>query len=526
VLPIELIDEGWRLNCDRASSPAAPFPFTAIFRDHSNEVIQTAAFASAEEAVAAAVVLEAWRQEQLEAREQAGDEEDQAPAPLPGEENNGYHASAPAEIMLELERIRMDGGTQQRVTLDQATITRYLEAMERGARFPPVDVYFDGEEYWLADGFYRCRARAKLGEKLIAANVQQGSLREAILFSLSANETHGLPRSNEDKRHAVLVMLADAEWSSWSNAYIAQVAHVSAPLVGKLRKELPKKENSIRKTRKGRVIDTTNIGKRATEEERADQRQLGLDQIPGAVVQEAKASAAAVATPGDKPEAIDHQEEELEAPAPMGDKICSVCGTKITARDYCDGEDRCAKCSPNTKKKSQRAATPRQVDQPKPAPTLAELFKDRTMTLVIGFAVKGTKLDVTCKFGTVVVANLFNSDLADQLPAPLLELMRGAVKKAKSNKKQKPAAPALRVSAPQVRAKKTQPAKPARGETGKRRISKPATTSTSKPGVKRNERGRTKQTTTSKANRGRGSAHRQGNTRRSKTGGRGQGKKS
>ena len=70
--------------------------------------------------------------------------------------------------------IRRDGGTQPRKILDQAAVEAYAEAMKKGAVFPPVTVFYDGEEYWLADGFHRMSAaddshkslRYKLGELL------------------------------------------------------------------------------------------------------------------------------------------------------------------------------------------------------------------------------------------------------------------------------------------------------------------------------------------------------------------------
>jgi hypothetical protein len=38
--------------------------------------------------------------------------------------------------------------------------------------------------------------------------------RDAILFSVSANGTHGQRRTNEDKRRAVLCLLNDPEWAA------------------------------------------------------------------------------------------------------------------------------------------------------------------------------------------------------------------------------------------------------------------------------------------------------------------------
>ena len=60
--------------------------------------------------------------------------------------------------------------------------------MRDGAKFPPVTV-FDGENNWLSDGFHRFYA----GLEEIEADVRQGTLRDAKLFSMSANAVHELP---------------------------------------------------------------------------------------------------------------------------------------------------------------------------------------------------------------------------------------------------------------------------------------------------------------------------------------------
>ena len=61
-------------------------------------------------------------------------------------------------MQLRIDQIRMDGGTQPRTRLSSATIDEYAQAMMDGMIFPPVEVYHDGIEYWLADGFHRVQA--------------------------------------------------------------------------------------------------------------------------------------------------------------------------------------------------------------------------------------------------------------------------------------------------------------------------------------------------------------------------------
>ncbi|MDJ0745114.1 MAG: ParB N-terminal domain-containing protein [Xenococcaceae cyanobacterium MO_167.B27] len=142
------------------------------------------------------------------------------------------------EIELFINFIRRDGDTQPRAAIDETTVSEYVEAMEAGAIFPPVTVFFDGEHFWLADGFHRVQAAETIGLLKVTVEVKQGSLREAILYSCGANATHGLRRSNEDKRRAVLRLLEDREWSQWSDRSIARRCGVHHKMVGRLRSSL------------------------------------------------------------------------------------------------------------------------------------------------------------------------------------------------------------------------------------------------------------------------------------------------
>ena len=103
--------------------------------------------------------------------------------------------------------------------------------------FPPLTVFHDGKVYWLADGFHRHYAATSIGSRDIACIVKPGGLRDAILHSCQANAVHGLRRSDEDKRRAVKVLLADREWATWSDREIARRCQVSHTLVSRIREE-------------------------------------------------------------------------------------------------------------------------------------------------------------------------------------------------------------------------------------------------------------------------------------------------
>lgn len=137
-----------------------------------------------------------------------------------------------------LDDIRTDGGTQPREYLNELVLSEYAEAMTAGTEFPPVVIFFDGSHYWLADGFHRLFAAKKCGVQDIAADVRQGTRRDARLYAAGANATHGLRRTNVDKRRAALTLLQDEEWQRWSNREIARQCGVTHTFVAKLRREL------------------------------------------------------------------------------------------------------------------------------------------------------------------------------------------------------------------------------------------------------------------------------------------------
>lgn len=169
---------------------------------------------------------------------------------------------------IETKHIRTDGGTQARAGLNNEKVNEYKELLrESGGEWPfkdPIVVFYDGTDYWLADGFHRFHACWTGGRYTVEADVRQGTRREAQLHAVGANADHGLPRTADDKRRAVTLLLEDAEWGRWSDREIARQCRVSPTFVGNLRKELGTVHVDSERvyTRNGeeRVMDTANIG--------------------------------------------------------------------------------------------------------------------------------------------------------------------------------------------------------------------------------------------------------------------------
>jgi hypothetical protein len=173
---------------------------------------------------------------------------------------------------LQLDQIRIDGGTQPRVATDEDVVAEYADLYSEGVDLPPVTVFHDGSTYWLADGFHRYWASKRAEREAIAADIQHGTRRDAILYSVGANATHGLRRTNEDKRKAIQTLLDDEEWGQWSNREIARQCGVCNTTIQRYRASLAQyaskyseseQQKRTYKTKHGTIaqMKTGNIGR-------------------------------------------------------------------------------------------------------------------------------------------------------------------------------------------------------------------------------------------------------------------------
>jgi transposase-like protein len=139
---------------------------------------------------------------------------------------------------LPITNLRLDGGTQPRAALDFGAVEDYSEAMGAGAKFPAVTVFYDGTAYWLADGFHRVKAAFAAGFDTIECDLRQGALEDAQWFSLSANKSNGLRRTNEDKQRAVKAALMHELGAGLSDKQVARHCGVTPPTVAAWREKL------------------------------------------------------------------------------------------------------------------------------------------------------------------------------------------------------------------------------------------------------------------------------------------------
>ena len=170
-------------------------------------------------------------------------------------------SEAPKVEQVALEHIRTDGGTQARAKLDDATVEEYAALIGTGANVPPVVVFYDGEAYWLADGFHRVAARAKAGRVTVPAEVHAGTREDAQWYACGANKEHGLRRSRSDAQRAVELALRNPHAVGKSNREIARHVGVDDKTVGAHRARLEARAEiphvTERKGTDGKIYDTS-----------------------------------------------------------------------------------------------------------------------------------------------------------------------------------------------------------------------------------------------------------------------------
>ena len=104
---------------------------------------------------------------------------------------------------LQIEKIRIDGNTQPREKINETVVEEYVGLLAEKVIMPPVIVYFDSKEYWLVDGFHRYFAHKRLGLKEMSVDLREGTLRDAQLFSKTANKGRGMNMSAKDNEYIV-----------------------------------------------------------------------------------------------------------------------------------------------------------------------------------------------------------------------------------------------------------------------------------------------------------------------------------
>ena len=134
-----------------------------------------------------------------------------------------------------IESLICDPRFQARREMSPDVVEEYRAAYEAKSDLPAIEVFLVDGVLYVTDGFHRHAATPTNGF-LRAKLVGAGSIEQAIWHACAANRTHGLRRSNEDKRRAVRLALDSGIGAEQSNIVIAKHVGVSDMLVSDVRR--------------------------------------------------------------------------------------------------------------------------------------------------------------------------------------------------------------------------------------------------------------------------------------------------
>ncbi len=115
-----------------------------------------------------------------------------------------FQCHAPGLEWVPTTDIVEDPNLKAREETGPPTVLRYRDAMQAGAKFPPLTVARVGGVLCLVDGFHRLKAVRRLGARMVPVTMlQDGATSDDAFFAaVTANLTHGRGLSREERRAA------------------------------------------------------------------------------------------------------------------------------------------------------------------------------------------------------------------------------------------------------------------------------------------------------------------------------------
>jgi hypothetical protein len=124
-----------------------------------------------------------------------------------------------------------------RTELNQDVVNEYAQAMLDGDKFPPIVVFNDGDNNYVAEGFTRCAAAKQAGIEIIDADVHMGTYEDAFDYAFTkANHDNGQRYKNVDKVSAFKKAFTRDRYIKQSDRELGRLYQVSNRFVSQLRK--------------------------------------------------------------------------------------------------------------------------------------------------------------------------------------------------------------------------------------------------------------------------------------------------
>lgn len=131
----------------------------------------------------------------------------------------------------EYQQVRVDH-------LRHATVEQYREVLQSGGELPPIKLIWDGQRYYLADGFHTLEAHKLEGYHTIAAHVYEGNKRDVPVLGAWGNRSHGLAMSAPDRKRAIEMILNEPDHRAWSDRKVARIVGCHPRTVSRVRSDM------------------------------------------------------------------------------------------------------------------------------------------------------------------------------------------------------------------------------------------------------------------------------------------------
>jgi len=107
---------------------------------------------------------------------------------------------------LSIDLLRIDADTQNRSSINEDVVQDYADLIAESNGewpFPPLDVFHDGTEHYVADGVHRILGGRRTKRGSVPCHIHKGTAHDARIFGMTANDKHGLRMTRADKRACV-----------------------------------------------------------------------------------------------------------------------------------------------------------------------------------------------------------------------------------------------------------------------------------------------------------------------------------
>lgn len=139
--------------------------------------------------------------------------------------------------LIFLSDIDMDGSPKVRAEVRSDTVEEYQSQYRlKGNRMPEPHLFKSGKMFIIGDGWHRVTAMKNLKTKAALFEIHEGGYSECLKFALTANLSHGLRRTNADKRAGA--MSAIKEFPSLSNKELSNICAVDDHTIATVRTEM------------------------------------------------------------------------------------------------------------------------------------------------------------------------------------------------------------------------------------------------------------------------------------------------